>query len=266
MANRAAALHRAWFAPHRRLRKGLPLVALVCTACVTRMLDMPTPRTVPSPAGPTIEVAPVVDGRAASILGKVDTITVDSGPDLLDYVEGELANSLSTLGFAVRGVERGAPATGRKRLLATLRSAELASESTAYFPVAASVSVEIEVVDESGTSTFRKEVRGASSRDLGFHRQGGPEDAQLLAESVDQAIATLSVDASFAVALAGPMKENARQRGSDGRAMEATRKSERAASEPGVADRLRTLDRLRDEGLIDRSDYERKRQEILDGL
>jgi hypothetical protein len=232
---------------------------------------MTPPEAVPSPAGHTIEVAPVADERAGSVLGKLDTITIDSGPDLLTHVEGELVNSLSRMGFAVRQVDRDAPRAGRKQILPSLLSAELSSESTLRFPVAAAVRVRIEVLDEYGQSTFRKEIRGATSRDLGFHTQGGVEDAQVLAEAIGASLSSLAADPSFAVAVGTPPEETANQRASQtpGRTTGSDRgtwSSEEEQSAEGIADRLATLDRLLKEGLIDQHDYEKKRQGILDEL
>jgi hypothetical protein len=157
-----------------RLLRTLLLVSLLTlTACITRTLKMPTPEVVPSPAGPTIEVVSVADERANSVLGEVDSVTVESGPDLIAYVEGELVNSLSRLGFAVRQVDQDAPAASHKRVLASLLTAEVSCESILIYPVAASVRLRIELIDESSRSMFRKEVRGATSQDLGYHRQGG---------------------------------------------------------------------------------------------
>jgi uncharacterized lipoprotein YajG len=231
---------------------------------------MPPLAAVPSPAGQTVEVSSVVDERAESVLGKVDSVTVDSGPDLLTYVEGELENSLSRLGFNVRQADRDAPAVGSKRILASLLSAEVWSESTLMFPVAAAVRLRIELIDESAQSTFRKEIRAATSRDLGFHTQGGPEDAQLLAEVVDQALASLAADESFVVAINTSPEEAAERRASGEDARRAATKSEGATpglqggqSAESVADRLRTLDRLLEEGLIDQDDYDQKRRGIL---
>jgi hypothetical protein len=237
------------------------------------MLKMPIPEAVPSPAGQTVEVGSVADERAESVLGKLDTLTIDSGPDLLTYVEGELANSLSRLGFAVRQVERNAPAAGHKRVLASLLSTDLSSESTLRFPVDAAVRLRIELVDESAQSAFRKEIRGATSRDLGFHTQGGPEDAQLLAEALDQALSRLAADESFVVAVNISPAEAAQRRAAREDSRKAATKSERATrgSEGGqsaqsVADRLGALDHLLEEGLIDQADYDRKRRGILDDL
>lgn len=155
------------------LSRTWPLLGLLAlAACTTRMLDMPTPLAVPSPAGQTVEVGSIADERAQSVLGKVDSVTIDSGPDLPAYVEGELTNALSRLGFAVRQEDRSAPVAGHKRVLATLLSAEVSSESSLMYPVVATVRVRIELIDESAQSTFRKEIRGATSRDLGFHTQG----------------------------------------------------------------------------------------------
>jgi hypothetical protein len=246
------------------------LSLLALPACITRTLKMPTPEAVSSPAGQIVEVASVVDERAESVLGRVDTATIDSGPDLVAYVEGQLVNSLSRLGFAVRQVDRNAPVAGSKRVLASLLSAELSSESTLMYPVAAAVRLRIELIDESSQSTFRKEIRGATSRDLGYHRQGGPEDAQLLAEVVDQALSSLAADESFVVAVNTSPGEAAERRAEDARKAASndrpTRGSEEGQSAESVAERLATLDRLLEEGLINQDDYDRKRRGILDDL
>jgi hypothetical protein len=237
------------------------------------MLKMPALEAVPSSGGQVVEVAPVADERGESVLGKLDRLTIDSGPDLLIYVESELANSLSRLGFAVRQVDRNAPVAGHKRVLASLLSVELSSESTLMYPVAAAVRLRIELIDESAQSTFRKEMRGATSRDLGFHTQGGPEDAQLLAEVVDQALSSLAADESFIVAVNITPEEAAERRVSEENGRKAATSSERATrgSEAGqsaesVAARLGTLERLLEEGLIDQDDYDQKRRGILDDL
>ncbi len=251
----------------------LSMGLLALTACGTRMLKMPIPEAVPSPAGETVEVGSVADERAKSVLGKLDTFTIDSGPDLLTYVKDELANSLSRLGFAVRQVERNAPAAGHKRVLASLLSTELSSQSTLRFPVAAAVRLRIELIDESAQSTFRKEIRGATSRDLGLHTQGGPDDAQLLAEVVDQALSRLVADESFVVAVSISPEEAAERRSAKEDSRKAATKAERATRGPeggqspeGVADRLGALDHLLEEGLIDQEDYDQKRRGILDDL
>jgi hypothetical protein len=242
-------------------------------ACVTRTLRMPQPDTVPSPTGETIEVGPVSDERAASVLGKVDTITIESTPDLVSYVEAELVNALSRLGFAVRQVERNADVDGRKRVLASLLSAELSSESTLLHPVAAAVRLRIELLDESGQLAFRKEIRGATSRDLGAHTQGGPEDARLLADVIDQALSRLAADESFLATLTGSAAERAERRPSPEefvapptRAEPPKPTPERGRSAERVAERLGALDALLEQGLIDQEDYDDKRREILDEL
>ena len=254
------------------LIRSMALSSLVSfTACVTRTLEMPTPGTVPSPAGETIEVGPVGDERAIPVLGEVDSITIESGPDLASYVEGELVNTISRLGFAVRQVDRAAPPDGRKRVLAALLAADLSSESTLLHPVAAAVRLRIEALDESGQSVFRKDIRGAMSRDLGAHTQGGPEDARLLADVIDQALSRLATDESLLFALSGSPGEKAAGRASrEGsvlpRAAPSVRTPERDRSAERVAERLKALDALLAEGLIDRADYDTKRREILDAL
>jgi hypothetical protein len=233
---------------------------------------MPAVESVSSPAGPTLEVAPVVDERSGVVLGKVDTLTVASGPDLVTYVEGELVNTLSRMGFAVRQVAS-TSIPEYKRVLASLTSAELSCESTLLQPVLAAVRLRIEIMDESQQSAFRKEIRGAMSRDLGRHSQGGPEDAQLLVEAVQQALARLTADDSFAFAVNASPEEVAEQRASEEQARKAAAETARrrgaipeSQTEESVADRLGTLDRLVKEGLINQGDYNRKRQEILDDL
>jgi hypothetical protein len=221
---------------------------------MTRVLDMPNSPAVPSTGGQIIEIAPVSDERGGAVLGKVDSVTVESGADLLVYVAGELGNALSRMGFDVRQVDANAPVTDRKRVVASLLSVDLSSESTLMFPVAAAVRLRIDVVDGSRPSDFRKEVRGAVSRELGFHKQGGPENAQLLAEAVQQAFSMLEADQPFRAALQGSDRKTP------------TMASEQAPPPEGVADRLATLDRLLAEGLINQDEYDRKRREILDDL
>jgi hypothetical protein len=234
---------------------GLLLLTLsTSTACMTRVLSMPTSQAVPSKAGQIVEMAPISDERAGVVLGEVDSVTIESREDLLVYIAGELANGLSRMGLDVREVDANASLTDRRRIRGTLLSAEVSSESSLMYPVVAAVRMRIELVDATQQLDFRKEIRGAVSRELGFHTQGGPENAQLLAEAVRQAVSSLEVDQSFVAAL----------RGSD-------HKTPTVASDEGpvhesVADRLGTLDRLRDEGLIKQDEYQRKRGEILDDL
>jgi len=263
---------------HRSLWKlGFPrltlLVVLSLTGCWTVNLKMPPVESVSSPAGPTVEVAPMVDERASVVLGKVDTLTVASGPDLVRYVEAEMVNALSRMGFAVRQVDPSTPIGTYRRVLAALTGTELSSESTLLHPVVAAVRVRIEIIDESQQSTFRKEIRGSISRDLGRHKQGGPEDAQLLAEAVQQALARLAADESFAFALSSSPEEMADQQASEERARKAAAEAlqrrrvlPEGQPEGSAADRLSTLDHLLKEGLINQDDYNRKRQEILDDL
>lgn len=251
----------------------LLLSLLTSTGCAPRMLKMPAPEVVSSPAGQIVELSSVEDERSQSVLGKLDTLTIDSGPDLLSYVEAELTNSLSRLGFAVRQVERDTPPAGRKRVLAALLSAEVSSESTLRFPVVAAIRLRIELIDESSQSTFRKEIRGGTSRKLGFHTQGGPEDAKLLAEAIDQALSRLAADASFVGAVRLSPEGAAKRRAAEAEARKAAAKSPRPSravedgeSAQSVAGRLGALDRLLEEGLIDQADYDQERRRILDEL
>lgn len=226
-----------------------------------------------------LEVCDVADERVATTLGKIDTFTIDSGPDLVKYVEAELINSLFRMGFDVRQVDRSAPPAGRKRVQATLLSAEVESESTALYPVAAAVRLRVALTDELGEVTFRRDFRGALSRDLGMHAQGGPEDAGLLAEVIGQTLANLAADKSFVAAVSVSPDEAQRRRRSEQELREAARDlegraplSEEAAETPPrgskevAKERLRTLDQLLEEGLIDRDDYAKKRREILSDL
>lgn len=250
-------------------RRVLPLLlCLTLSACWTRVLTMPPLETVPAAAGQTLELAAVVDRRPGGVLGKVDTLTIASGADMVPYVEGELVNTLSRMGFAPLQVEHTAPLAGRKRVLASLTDATLSSESTLLYPVAASIRLRIEVVDESGKSTFRKEFRGAETRDLGRHKQGGPEDAQLLADVVAQACASLARDESFVSAVASSREKAGSPRVAAEEAREIAPEPARGTSPAAasVSGRLKTLDRLLEEGLIDQDDYFRKRKEILDEL
>jgi len=234
---------------------------------------MPPLDMVPSPAGRTVELASVVDERINVVLGKVDTLTIASGPDLVTHIEGELANTLSRMGFEVRQVDQSAPLAGHKRILPSLTGAELSSESTLLHPVAAAVRVRIEIIGEPQQSMFRKEIRGAVSRDLGRHKQGGPEDAQLMAEAVHQAFTQLAADESFIFAVNASPEDVAERRAAEEKARKATIEAAEERSMPregqtanSVADRLGTLDRLLKDGLIDQNDYDQKRREILDDL
>jgi hypothetical protein len=157
------------------------------------------------------------------------------------------------MGLDVRQVDEGAPTSERKRVRATLLSAELSSESSLMYPVVAAIRLRIELDDASKEFDFRKEIRGAVSRELGFHTQGGPEEAQLLAEAVQQAVSILAADQPFLAALQGSDREP-------------TTASDQTPVQKGVSDRLGTLDRLLAEGLISQDDYDRKRGEILDEL
>ncbi len=240
---------------------------------------MPSPEPAASPAGPIVEVASVGDERVTPTLGKLDTFTISSGPDLLEYVEAELINSLFRMGFDVRQVDQGAPAADRKRVQVALLATELGAESTFLHPIAATVRLRAEVTDELGQSTFRREFRGAISRKLGMHEQGGPEDAKLLADVIDQAMATLVADKPFVAAVSLSAKEAQRRRRSQQKSRESTRDhgnraplpTEAVGATPSessnrVADRLHKLDQLLEKGLIDRDDYARKRREILSDL
>src|SRR5262245_46137383 len=112
------------------LRAASLLVVIALTGCATRTLKMPTPMSVPSPVGPTIEVGSVADERSTPVLGTVDMIPISSGPDLIPYVESDVVDSISKLGFTVRQVDRNSPPAGHKRVLVSLLSAELSSESS----------------------------------------------------------------------------------------------------------------------------------------
>lgn len=271
-------LHSCAVLPYLRCAS-LLLIPMTLSACVTRTLAMPPPELVASPAGPIIEVVRVDDKRNSSTLGKLDTITVDSGPDLVKYVEDELINSLSRLGFAVFQVEPDAAATAQKRLHASLLSAQINAESTWLHPVVASVRVRVELVNELGQTTYRRELRGANSRDLGAHTQGSPEDAKLLADTVDQALASLLTDKAFYSALLISPKEAEQRRIAEAEALKTARESRQrptplakptAIRSNGAAEtmkeRLSTLDQLLREGLIEEDDYAKKRQEILNAL
>jgi hypothetical protein len=212
---------------------------------------MPNSELAPSQAGQVVQIMPVSDERAGVVLGEVDSVAVESGPDLLVYVAGELANVLSRMGLDARQV--GEADSSRTRIRAVLLSAELSSESSLMYPVVAAVRLRIELADAFGEFDFRKEIRGAVSRELGFHKQGGPEEAQLLAEAVQQAVAILEVDRAFLAALQGVDSKP-------------TTASDRDSVQESASDRLATLDRLLAEGLISQDDYDRKRGEILDDL
>ena len=255
----------------------LSLLALI--ACGTKTLKMPPPESVGSPTGPMVEVSDVTDERVTPTLGKIDSLTIDSGPDLLKYVEAELINSLFRMGFDVRQVDQSEPPAGQKRVRAALLSAELESESTLLDPVEAAVRLRVELTDELGEVTFRRDVRGALSRDLGMHTQGGREDAELLAEVIGQTLAALAADKSFVAAVSMSPDEAQRRRKSEQEIRETDRDAGSRAPLPKEAEempargskevaeeRLRTLDQLLEEGLIDRDDYAKKRREILSDL
>ena len=257
----------------------LLLSLLALSACLTKTLKMPPPESVGSPAGPMVEVADVTDERVTPTLGKLDSYTIDSGPDLVKYVEAELINSLFRMGFDVRQVVRSEPPGSQKRVQAALLSAELESKSILLYPVAAAVRLRVELTDELGQATFRREFRGAISRDLGMHTQGGREDAELLAEVIDQAVAALAADNSFAAALSiSPEEAEQRRRSEEGIREPARDTGSRVplsteapelpprGSKDITAERLRKLDQLLEEGLIDRDDYAEKRREILSDL
>jgi hypothetical protein len=148
-----------------------------------------------------------------------------------------------------------------------LLSAELSSESTLLDPVVAAVRFRIELTDETGRITFRKDFHGSTSRKLGFHTQGGSEDAELLVEAIGQATQDLTADRSFRAALLLPPTEEVGSDGANAASSEPPRQhnsgGHRALS---PEERLSVLDQLLEEGLINQDDYTAKRKEILDDL
>jgi hypothetical protein len=244
------------------------MLGLAVGGC-TRVLELPTPRMLSSASGPSIDVAPVTDERNTRKLGKLDTLMIESGPELASYLEAQLINGLGAAGLTPRQADASTPSTGIKRLGASLLSAELSSESTLLDPVVAAVRFRIELTDETGRVTFRKDFHGSTSRKLGFHTQGGPEDAELLVEAIGQATQDLTADRSFSAALFLAPTEEVGE-GSDG--------ANAASSEPprqhnsgghralSPEERLSVLDQLLEEGLINQDDYTAKRKEILDDL
>lgn len=194
---------------------------------------MPLPGSTPSPDGEAIDLI-VSDSRETTVLGKVDTFTIDSGPSLVEYVEVELVNSLSRAGVAAWRRSETGQATGpsRKRLVASVAAARLEAESSLLYPVHASVKIGIELTNEVGRTTFQRDIRGSASRELGFHRQGGQEDAALLAEAITGAVSRLSSDESFAAALAVSAEEAERSLASE----EAARAAARAEGRQSIED------------------------------
>ena len=251
---------------------------LALAGCTTHTLQMPAAQLAPSALGPVIEVSRVTDVRAGSTLGKVDTVTIDSGADLAEYVEVELVNALSGMGLTVRqGSQDGS--VGLKRVEASLIAAQLECESTLMYPVVATVRLRVELIDELGRTAFAREFRGSASQDLGYHRQGGQEDARLLADVVTQAVTSIAKDKAFVAAAFSSPGDAAQQPLSEEKAPGVAGGSEQGSNSPiepisegpsGAADttaeQLRTLDRLLEEGLIDQDDYTEKRQEILRSL
>jgi hypothetical protein len=253
----------------RLLLVGLLLSPVTLMACITRTLEMPAAELVPSAVGQIVEVTTVEDRRASPMLGKVDSATIESGPNLITYIQDALSNSLSQMGLSVRHVDRDAPVAGHKRILPSLVTAEISSESSLMYPVAAAVRLRIEVIDESGRSAFQQEARGAMSRELGFHRQGGPEDGRLLADTIDQALSNLAANRSFAAAIkaATPNEQDvSNPNAKAGTSEQVTADSAGTPVPESLAERLATLDKLLEQGLINQEDYDRKRQEILDDL
>lgn len=263
----APSARRARHRPSSSVRVAALTLPLLLGGCA-RTLVMPLPDMVPTPAGPVLEVPPLADERASSRLGKIDTFTIRSSPDLVRYVEAELVNSLSRMGLTVRQVGRGAVSDRQKRLEAALLSAELSSDSTALKPVVATIRFRVDLLDETGRSTFRRDFFGAASEKLGFHTQGGPEDARLLAEAIGQAMERVAAERALRTAAFLSEAEAADARASVAAAASAPPRAEPPASDAttAVEERLSTLDQLLREGLIDRDDYETKRQEILDDL
>jgi hypothetical protein len=81
--------------PGARLAKCITgLVLGLAVAGCTRVLELPIPRMLSSPSGPSIDVAPVTDERNTRKLGKLDTLMIESGPELASYLEAELINGL----------------------------------------------------------------------------------------------------------------------------------------------------------------------------
>jgi hypothetical protein len=243
-------------------------VGLALSAC-TRTLELPVPETLSSPAGPMIDIMPVTDERSTSKLGKLDTLTIESGTELAHYLETEFINGLARMGLAVRQVDPGAEPIGLKRIELSLRSAELSSESTALQPVVATVFFRLELTDETGRMSFSKDFRGGTSRKLGFHKQGGGEDATLLVEAIEQAVEVAVADRSFRAAVF-PSEGEAVGKRAQGASETHTTSPDQARSDDGartqIEERLSTLDQLLEEGLIDQDDYTAKRREILDDL
>lgn len=246
---------------------------LAVTGCGSRTLKMPPAELLPSVQGPVIEVSRVRDERSRSTLGKVDTIMIESGPDLPDYVEVELINTLSQMGLSVRqGV--GAESEGSKRVQVSLLAVSLECESTLMYPVLATAILRVELTGEAGQVSFRREFRGSSNKDLGYHRQGGPEEAELLAAAVTRAVSGIREDKAFVAAAFGLPGEVAHQVPSGGAGVGTPQsgsflESERAQTvgdKVPVRERLIALDRLLEEELITREDYVQKRKEILGDL
>jgi hypothetical protein len=212
----------------------LVLALLMLSACTgTRTLKMPVPPTQPSPSGEAINFA-VSDARGTTVLGKVDSFTIDAGPSLVEYVEVELTNGLSRMGVATwQGRSNQTVGPKRKSLAASIAAAGLEAKSTLLNPVEAYVKIGIELTDEAGRTTFRRDLRGRTSRELGFHTQGGHEDAALLAEAIADAVAALTSDEAFAIALAASAEE-----------AERSLAAEQAAREAAKAEGIRSIEQL----------------------
>jgi len=238
--------HMSWALAMRNVlesrRALLMLTLLVLSGCGTRTLKMPILDTKPAPNGQAIYLS-VSDSRATTVLGKVDSFTINSGASLVQYVEAELANGLSRMGIAAwqRAQDAQGTSPARKRLVASIESAGLEAESTLLHPVVAFVRLRTELVDELGQTTFSREFHGSTSRELGFHRQGGPEDAALLVEAVEKAVAGLSSDGSFAAALEVSAEDAERIAAREQAAREAARVEGRRSAEEAAAAKERQV-------------------------
>ena len=109
-----------------------------------------------------------------------------------------------------------------------------------------------------------------------MHTQGGREDAELLAEVIGQAPAALAADDSFVAAVSISPEQAKLRRRSEEKIREPSRDTGSTAplskeaeeippkgSKEMTRERLRMLDQLLEEGLIDQDDYAKERGEIL---
>ena len=141
-----------------------------------------------------IGLAPVLEGRTDTMLGKIGLAQIVAGPELTNYLYQSLSAALAQNGFAPQN----APDPGKastvgfsaKIVQATLQSATLGTFDAIMAPAQISLSVAIRAYDPAGKVLYSQTYQGESKGYIGMHSQAGYETrtGEVLSQAVNQVV------------------------------------------------------------------------------